>query len=676
MAFKKWAVKQYDKSLVPTLMQKYNISTLMSCLLCSRALTDDSNIQNFFSNNAELSDPFLIKDMAEAVGRVRAAVDEGEKICIYGDYDADGVTATVIVYNYLYSLGADVFYYIPNRDTEGYGLNCDAIEYIASKGANLILTVDNGICAVKEIEFANSLGLDVVVTDHHMPQETLPPAVAVVDPHRIDDTAPFKDYAGVGVALMLLIALEDGMSDMILEQFSDIAAIGTVADVVPLNGDNRTIVKHGLNALYNTENIGLRALIEKCSLSDKKITAESLAFVLAPKINAAGRMGDVNDAVRLLISEDEDEANELAEKIISLNSGRKEIEETILKDISQILKENPTKLNHRILVLSGKGWHQGIIGIVCARLMEKFSKPVVLISIEDEVAKASARSIKGFSMIDALSAVSDTLERFGGHEQAAGFSLKEENIALFTEKLEQYAKEHYPIMPPLTITVDKIVSPKELTVESVKELEMFEPFGAQNERPVFAVAGARVEGAVALSQGKHTRLLLSKDGSNFDVLWFSKHTDKVLFEKGDLIDVCFTCEINNFNSVEKVSFKLKDIRPNGIKQDTFFASKTVFDDFMCGKNVENTADFPSREEIGIVFKFLRQNNGYDKSSVELYSNLMNELTYLKIMISLEVMREIGLISGDFYSENMGIKINPQTTKSDLNSSGIFRRTQN
>ncbi len=677
MSFKKWAVKQYDKSLVPTLVEKYNISTLMASLLCSRSLTQDNDIQNFFSNTDNLSDPFLIKDMDKAVQRVRTAVDNGETICVYGDYDADGVTATVIVYNYLYSLGADVFYYIPNRDTEGYGLNCDAIEYISSKGATLILTVDNGISAIKEIEFASSLGVDVVVTDHHMPQEILPPAVAVVDPHRKDDTAPFKDYAGVGVALMLLIALEDGMSDMILEQFSDITAIGTVADVVPLNGDNRTIVKNGLKTLSNTENIGLRALMEKCSLNDKKITAESLAFILAPKINAAGRMDDVNDAVRLLISEDEDEANALADKIISLNSNRKEIEETILKDISQILKNEPYKLNSRILILSGQGWHQGIIGIVCARLMEKYAKPVILISIDDDgVARASARSIKGFSIIDAIASASDCLSRFGGHEQAAGFSLKSENINLFCEKILKYAEEKFPLMPPLTITVDKIVSPKEIALQSVKELELFEPFGSQNERPIFAVAGARVESIVPLSQGKHTRLVLSKDGTNFDLLWFSKPTDIIPFEIGNFVDVSFTCEINEFGGTQKISLKLKDIRPNGIKQDVFFSSKAEYDDFMCLKKPSDPKIFPTREEIGIVYKFLRQNNGYNFSSIQLYSALINDLSYLKIMVSLEVMREIGLISGEFLEENMNIKINPQSGKLDLNLSSIFRRIQN
>ncbi len=676
MSLNKWTVKQYNKSLVDTLMQKYNISSVMATLLCSRSLTDEDAIQKFFSNSNELSNPFLIKDMDKAVSRVHKAIDNCEKICVYGDYDADGVTATVIVYNYLFSLGADVFYYIPNRESEGYGLNCEAIEKIASQGANLILTVDNGISATKEVEFATSLGVDVVVTDHHKPQEILPKAVAVVDPHRKDDTCPFKDYAGVGVALMLLIALEDGMSDMILQQFSDIAAIGTVADVVSLKGDNRIIVKHGLQALYNTENVGLRALIEKCSLSDKKLTAESLAFVLAPKINAAGRMGDVNDAVELLITEDEAQADALAEKIISLNSLRREFEEVILKDISDILEKNPQKLNERVLVLWGKGWHQGIIGIVCARLMEKYSKPCILMSVEDSVAKASARSIKGFSIIDAITHCSDSLLRFGGHEQAAGFSLKEENIESFSKEIQNYAKENFFVMPPLSITVDKIVTPKELSVESVKELEMLEPFGCENEKPIFAIVGAKVKSAVALSQGKHTRLVLEKEGVNFDVIWFSKQTNKVQFKSDDLVDVLFNAEINEFGGVSKVSLKLKDIRPSGIKQDVFFSSKSVYDDFMCEKTVSDKTLFPTREEIGIVYKFLRQNNGYNYSSVELYCALMKELSYLKIMISLEIMSQLKLITLKINEENMNVKINLQSGKLNLNESEIFRRIQN
>ncbi len=676
MSLKKWTVKKLDKTLVPELQSKYGISAVMACLLCSRGLTDEENIQTFFSSQNELSDPFLIKDMKKAVDRIREALENGERICVYGDYDADGVTATVIVYNYLYTLGADVFYYIPSREPEGYGLNCDAVKSIAEQGTTLILTVDNGISAVKEIDYAKTLGVDTVVTDHHMPPETLPNAVAVVDPHRQDDNCPFKDYAGVGVALMLLIALEDGMSDMILEQFSDIAAIGTVADVVPLTGDNRTIVKYGINALYNTENIGLRALIEKCSLSDKKLTAESLAFILAPKINAAGRMGDVSDAVQLLITEDEEEAVELAEKIVSLNSRRKEIEETILEDIEEIIKNNPQKLNSRVLVLSGEGWHPGIIGIVCARLMEKYAKPCILMSIDsDGVARASARSIKGFSIIDAITSASDWLSRFGGHEQAAGFSLSSNNIEAFTRALETYAKEKFVEMPPLTITVDKLITPREMSVEAVSQLEMFEPFGCENEKPIFATAGAKIESIIALSQGKHTRLLLSKDGVNFDVLWFSRLTNTVPFVIGDLVDVCFTVEVNEYNGIKKLSYKLKDIRPSGIKQDVFFSSKAQYDDFMCGTKPDDLSLFPTREEIGIVYKFLKQNNGYIHSSVQLYSVLMPHMSYLKMMVSLEVMRELKLISGDLFDENMNIKINPQCGKLDLNQSSIFSRTQ-
>ncbi len=676
MSFKKWNLKQYNKQAVPHLMSKYGVSELMAHLMCSRGLDDEEKINTFFSRDAELRDPFLMKDMDKAVARIKTAMENGEKICIYGDYDADGVTSTVMMYNYFYSCGADVFFYIPDRNSEGYGLNETAVRKIAENGATLILTVDNGISAHAEIDLANSLGIDVVVTDHHQPQETLPNAVAIVNPHRKDCSYPFKDFAGVGVAFKLLCALEDGMSEMMLEQFAEIVAIGTVADVVPLVDENRIIVKKGVEQMQNTENVGLYKLLEECSLIDKKITCESLAFVIAPKINAAGRLGDVNDAVKLLISEDETDSQVLCEKILSQNNSRKEIENGIMKDIEDIILQNPEKLNGRILILCGNNWHHGIIGIVSAKLMETYGKPCVLMSVEENgEVRASARSVKGFSIIDALQANSKYLTRFGGHEQAAGFSLNVQNVEEFEKDLEDYAFSNYEQMPPLTIEIDKLVSAREITLDAVKQLSMLEPFGRENEKPTFAISGAMVEGLVPLSQGKHTRLRINKDGACLNLLWFSKSTDSVPFKVGDLIDICFDCEVGEYNGAEQLTLKVKDARIHGIKQDALLTSRTLYNDVMKNKTSPLATDAPTREEIGAIYTFLKQNGGYKHSCIALYSHFINKFSFAKTMFALEILKQLNLIKANLHSEQMNVEIIPQTEKTDLSKSELFCRCQ-
>ncbi|HAB00608.1 MAG TPA: single-stranded-DNA-specific exonuclease RecJ [Ruminococcaceae bacterium] len=671
---KKWVLKKEDRKNAEELVRKYGLNPLLAAVLSARGFFDEESLKAFFSLEPALSDPYLIRDMDKAVERIRRAVEEGERICVYGDYDADGVTSTSILYRYLTAVGADVGYYIPERETEGYGMNREAVEKIASEGTQLIVTVDNGISAAPEIDYAKTLGMDTVVTDHHTPPERLPDAVAVVNPHRKDDTSPFHDYAGVGVVFKLLCALEDGDCDVMLDQFSDLAAIGTVADVVPLTGENRAIVKAGLHRIPSTDNLGLYSLLEVCGLADKEVTGESVAFVLAPKINAAGRVGSVQEAVRLMTGEDEEEVMRLAGNIAALNTKRKDLEEIILSDVGDQIAHHPHLVNERVIVLSGHGWHKGVIGIVSARVAETYGKPTLMIAIdEDGNASGSARSNDDFSIIEAIRACAEPLERFGGHAKAAGFSLKAENIARFTELLLSYAHEHFEEMPPYTLTVDKVVSPSEMTVENIRELEKMEPFGEENPRPVFAVCGATVEEIVPLSQGKHTRLRLKKDGQSFAVLCFGMPTSQSGCRCGETVDVCFTAQLNEYNGATQVSLKLKEMKPTQVRQDTFFRSCGKYDRLICGEKTAAREEIPTRNDLAAVYRFLRQNGGFGGTALQLYTVLAGQMSYCKMMLALEILKSEKLITAALHCRHFGIALLPAAQKIDLEASELLNR---
>ncbi|MDE7278333.1 MAG: single-stranded-DNA-specific exonuclease RecJ, partial [Oscillospiraceae bacterium] len=439
---KKWTLGNPDRNAARILSQHGGLSGICAEVLVSRGIDSMEKAVSFFNadnNNDEdkgerLSDPFLVKDMREAADIILAAVDSGKKICVYGDYDCDGITATALLYSYIECIGGDVRYYINDR-SEGYGLCADALRRLADESTELIVTVDNGISAVNEAALTKELGIELVITDHHQPGEVLPAAAAVVDPHRDDDLSPFKDLCGCGVALKLIAAMDGGSYDSALEQFSDLAAIATVADVVPLAGENREIVRLGLRYLENTENAGLQALMEAASVK-LPVTSTQAAFSIAPRINASGRFASASEAVELLLCEDPDDAAEIAARLNSLNSERKKTEADIMEEIRGSILQDPRILYERVLFLYGEGWHHGVIGIVAAKLVERFGKPVFILSDDGDEARGSARSVAGFSVHKALTACSEVLTKFGGHSGAGGFSLKKENIGAFNEALQ------------------------------------------------------------------------------------------------------------------------------------------------------------------------------------------------------------------------------------------------
>lgn len=469
--------------------------------------------------SAGLSDPMTIKDMDKACEIISEAVETGERICVYGDYDCDGITATTLLVNYLGDMGAQVVPYI-NERSEGYGMNCNAVRKLHEQGVKLIVTVDNGISCHAEAELCRELGIKLVITDHHMPGERLPCAEAVVDPHREDCPSVYKNYCGCGIALMLVAALEGDM-DVAVEQYSDLAAIATIADIVPLDGENRIIVRHGLHFLENTENAGLAALMDKAGLK-KPYNSRQVAFGIAPRINAAGRIGSPMDALAMLGADDPGDAEELSEKVCVLNSRRKEIEDSIMADIINILEGSPGILQKRVLVIRGRGWDHGVIGIAASRVVEKFGKPVFLMSEEEMggtpggMLRGSARWAEGFDVFGALSFCGELLDKFGGHKGAGGFSLKEENFEEFDRRLQEFAGKITEGGGCIRnrVNVCSTVSPGELTVENVEGLAVLEPFGEGNPRPLFLLADCTVNEVIPLSNGAHCKLVLTGGGGN------------------------------------------------------------------------------------------------------------------------------------------------------------------
>lgn len=674
MAFKKWNILKEDKEMSKILADECGITEFVASILVNRGHTTYEDAMQFLTLGDSFASPFDIKDMRKASDRIKQAVDDFEKIYIYGDYDCDGVTSTAMLYTYLSSIGADVYYYIPERDGEGYGMNKTALKYIHDEGATLVITVDNGISAIEEAEYAASLAMDLVITDHHQPGGVLPNGFAVVNPHRQDDLSDFKFLAGVGVAFKLIAAMEDGDYTTVLESFGDIVAIGTIGDIVPLIDENRAIVKHGLDCLKISNNVGLLALIEVAGIHLDKITAQTVAFSIVPRINAAGRMGSAGLAVKLLLCEDYEEAIEIATQLDNLNKARQEQEQEIIRDIEELMREDKSLLTNRVMMLKKADWNHGIIGIACSKLIERYGKPVLLMTSEDGMLKGSARSIGEFHLYKALSENAALLEKFGGHKLAAGFSLKEENYEAFKQGMEDYAAAYHDMMPTNTLYIDKQLSPKELTVEQIKELSYLEPFGSRNEPPLFLIKNAVFNSATPMSEDKHQRISLSVNGTGVTALYFGMSSDRFFYKPGAMVDIVVNADINVYNDKESVSLKIKDMRPSGFAQDKFFAAKGYFEKIIREESVSKSIishSIPTRDEIATVYKLLKANNGYHNDIDCLYLQLLeSDLNYCKLRIILDILNETGLI---VLSPALNhITICEVHTKVDLNSSLLLQ----
>lgn len=552
--------------MVKAAAEKNNVPYIISNILLNRGI-DGEDFGAFISKSKKnIKNPMDMLDMETAAERVVKALHDNEKIVIYGDYDVDGITSTALLYDFLLSQGADIEYYIPDRKDEGYGINIMAVNKLIRAGMKLLITVDCGITAIGEVEFAKLQGTDVIITDHHTCKERIPEAaVAVVNPKRPEDEYGFDGLAGVGVAfkLMLAVVMKLGLNTgEYFNKYVDIAAIGTIADVVPLVDENRVIVSKGLELLQEPKRPGLRKLFEVAGVADKKVTASTIAFSLAPRLNAAGRLGTAVTSVELLLTHNEGKALEIAAELDRENRERQETEQKIFEEIMEMISKDSAFNKRKVIVLASEGWHNGVIGIVASRLVERYYKPTILISIEDGRGKGSGRSIEGFNLFDALSACDDLLTTFGGHAVAAGLSINEEQIDDFREKINKYADSvlKEDSMIPV-VKLDCLLGGKNLNLATARLIAGLEPYGMGNERPVFGIKNARVINVSAVgAESKHLRMTVEKDGVEVGCIGFGMGEYDRLIKPGDMIHAAFRLDINTFRDVESVQLMLTDIK--------------------------------------------------------------------------------------------------------------------
>ncbi len=673
MALKRWIFSQPEEQHCRELAQEWGVSSLAAKVLLSRGYNRENG--GAFLYPQPFFDPFLLKDMDRAVERIHEAINHQERIAVYGDYDCDGVTAMTMLSAYLESAGADVVRYIPDREKEGYGLNKRAVRWLQSQGVNLIITVDNGISAREEIAFAKELGVDVVVTDHHQPPEILPEAAAVVDPHRRDCPSPYKSLCGAGVAFKLICALEGDDGQEMMEYYGELLTLATVGDVVELTGENRAIVQKGLPLLEQTENPGLHSLLKISGLSGKPLTSEGVAFGLVPRINAAGRLGQIEKAVELLMAEDEEEAQELAEEIQNLNQQRRELEQQILKEISALLEQTPSLLKGRLLILSGENWHPGVIGIVASKLVDRFGKPCLLISREGEQSRGSARSIEGFSIIEAITGCQQYLTRFGGHEMAAGCSLQTSQIEAFAQELENWARRKFDLMPVAPLRLDASLTPADLTIQSVKQLSALEPFGCGNEQPFFLLPNAEIRGITPIGEGKHLRLQLALGEQKVGAVYFNMPPDRFPYRVGQRVDAAVQLDVNLFRGEETLSVKIREMRFTGFDQEALVTGWQLYEKYLRREGIPDQwkqAVAPHREDIALLYRFLREKGPYWGGDELLYTQLApKDMNFCKMRFALDVLRELGLVK-----RGKGVlAVVAGAGKVELEKSALFRKFQ-
>lgn len=648
---KVWSVAKVNKERAIAMANRLEIPPLLAMMLDIRGITKEEDVINFLQENKDFSDPFLMKDMDKAVERITTAVENGEKICVYGDYDADGVTSTSLLYSYLRdSLGADVMFYIPTRTGEGYGMNKSAVDKIHSLGVTLIITVDNGISAREEIDYANTLGIDTVITDHHMPSGAIPKAVAVVNAHQKDDKSPFKDFSGVGVAFKLVMAIEGEYADVdsLLENFSDIATLGTIGDIVPLVGENRTLVKNGLRHIQNSDRIGINAMKQESGIAEKEINSSNVAFTLVPRINAGGRLGSSEKSVNLLLTEDEDEAVTIADKLGMDNRERQSIEKEILASIDEEVRRTPNIVNDKILVFAGKGWHQGVVGIVASRIKDIYDKPTIIIGIDDDgVARGSGRSVEGFSLCDAVFACSEHLTHYGGHPMAVGISLEKEKINDFRKAINAYCKDIK--MPYNILHIDCKLNPNQLDLSILDCLSYIEPCGASNPSPIFGLYNMTVIATKEIGNGKHMRITLSRGQGQVPVyaVYFNHNFQSCSYRNGDIVDVAVSLDRNIYNGQENLSVIIKDIKYSQSNNEELIDSERIFDKFAkrykLTKN-EVMSILPTRNDFAYVYRFLKQNKGFIYGEYALVNALNYKISMGKLIVILYSMKELGLIN--------------------------------
>ena len=556
---KKWQIYETDSQKVQELIDKYNLNLLLATILVNRNILETENLEKFLKpTRNDFHDPFLMPDMKIAVERILKAIENKEKIIIYGDYDADGITSITVLKSFFKDIGVDVFSYIPNRLEEGYGLNNNAIDNIAKSGCELMITVDCGISAIDEIYYATSLGIETIVTDHHEVGEKLPNALAIVDAKRKDNMYPCRDLAGVGVVFKLIQALSIklNLKEESYLKYLDIVCIGTISDIVPLVDENRVIAKLGLMLVNQTKNLGLKSLL--MSSGYKKIDSTTISFGVAPRINACGRMGHAEEALKLFLSNNQNEVQELTKKLNDYNVKRQDIEKRIYEEAVKQIEERNLNKNNTIIV-AGENWHHGVIGIVASKITEMYFKPSILLCNEGDESKGSGRSIPGFDLHDALMKCLDHIEKFGGHSMAIGITIKKSELEQFSQSLENVAKEEHTEEIVPIVQIDAKISLSDINKEMVESLNQLEPFGEGNKMPIFVIKNLKIDSIRALTEGKHLKLTLREGNNMVNAIGFNMGSLAEEYKIGDKIDVAGMLEINSFNGVDSVQINLKDI---------------------------------------------------------------------------------------------------------------------
>ncbi len=677
MTYRAWTLKQFDRAALKDLTaaiaeqnteelemnamddepwseQKYAATLaaqqkevgLLAGILAARGITDPTEALTLLAGEEELSDPMLLTDMDKACARILEAIDKEQTIVVYGDYDVDGVTATALLYQHLKGMGASVKCMLPSREGDGYGLSKNAIQSIHDKGCQLIVTVDNGISALEEAEFAASLGVDLIVTDHHLPHDALPKAVAVVDPRRADDHSPFKGLCGAGVAFKLCAALDGCPPEEMLDYCGDLAAVGTVADVMPLTGENRTLVKAGLKLLQQTDRPGISALLEEVGLEGKPITAENVSYAIAPRINAAGRMDNAVTALQLVLCEDEERAAELAHKLNEINVARQETEQEIVKAAQEQLDAEPAILEDRVILIWGRDWHPGVIGIVASRLVEKTGRPVIVVSVDGHgEGKGSGRSVQGFNLHECIASCEDILLRFGGHAMAAGLSVREENLPELRRRLNEWAARECAVLFTPPLECDLSIHLDRITVESVRRLEQLAPYGAENPTPVFVLEKAVIDGIFSVSEGKHCRLRLRQGNASIYAVWFGMPPEQLPYTMGDVVDAAVNLSVYESLRGAQLSGRILELHPAGFGNAA--AEQTALVQALrrgTPLSAEQKARIaPERSDIITVYRELQARRWHAEDLQPLFAKLGEENTG-KILVAITALEQVGLIA--------------------------------
>ncbi len=664
----KWNISEPVGSEAEILAEKLNILPTTAQLLINRGIGDESDAYDFINKRTDIfHDPFLLCDIDKAVSRLDEAVKKGEKITVYGDYDVDGITATSTIILYMRQYTDNIDYYIPSRSNEGYGVNAQAIKKLSDSGTKLIITVDTGITAIDEIALASDLGMDVIVTDHHQCRDILPNATAVVNPKRRDSKYPFSELAGVGVVFKLCCAFEiykatgDLFSDKektndivsavrrVCTKLCDLVSIGTIADVMPVTDENRLIVTAGLYLITKTRNTGLRALLKECfpANTKKPITAGSVSFILAPRINAMGRMSEAKDAVQMFLTDDEVFAESTAKALCVMNSERQQEENRICQEAEAILKSSPELADHKMLVLSGNDWHHGVVGIVASRLVEKYYVPTILISFEydSDVGKGSGRSIPGFDLVKALSENADLLEKYGGHKAAAGLTVSKEKINDLASALVAYADEHITDECTVSLDVDLELSERDITEKFVNELSLLEPYGLGNPTPIFMMRNVNVLSVAPTASGTHTRLTLDIGGKMFSAMYFGITCKKLPFSSGGTADLLFNLSFNEYMGKRSVQLIIKDCKMSDELEDEYEACVELASDIIDDRIYPEARYIPNRSDIGAVYKHLKsvsEGKACDINTLQISDSLGFDV--IKTILSYAVLDELSLIS--------------------------------